>query len=145
MVRLDQFTEDHLELSDLWRWQDGVREDAFLVPLATAAEVAPGVSLLLVRALFRLPAGIELQGLLVYDPLGQDVYAVQVLIGRDSYSFNKYLPEASFEEVLALADRLKVSTGGVLPLRYNVVRQAMPIRDGNFTLWLGAGVNADGC
>ncbi|MEP9318464.1 hypothetical protein ABKS89_15105 [Pseudomonas sp. LABIM340] len=139
MVRLDQFTEDHLELSDLWRWQDGVREDAFLVPLATA-EVAPGVSLLLVRALFRLPAGIELQGLLVYDPVGQDVYAVQVLIGRDSYSFNKYLPEASFEEVLALADRLKVSTGGVLPLRYSVVRQALAVRDGQFTLWLGGGL-----
>ncbi|MFS2127065.1 hypothetical protein [Pseudomonas sp. Pseusp97] len=140
MVRLDQFTEEHLELSDLWRWQDGVREDAFLVPLATAAEVGPGVSLLLVRALFRLPAGIELQGLLVYDPFGQDVYAVQVLIGRDSYSFNKYLPEASFEEVLALADRLKLSTGGVLPLRYSVVREALALRDGQFTLWLGGGL-----
>lgn len=145
MVRLDHFTEEHLELSDLWRWQEGVREDVFLVPLATAAEVLPGVSLLLVRALFRLPAGIELQGLLAYDPVGQDIYAVQVLIGRDSYSFNKYLPEASFEEVLALADRLRVSTGGVLPLRYSVVREAMPIRDGSFTLWLGAGVNAGGC
>ncbi|MBD9679156.1 hypothetical protein IB274_20785 [Pseudomonas sp. PDM18] len=140
MVRLDQFTEDHLELSDLWRWQDGVREDAFLVPLETAAEVVPDVSLLLVRALFRLPAGIELQGLLVYDPVGQDVYAVQVLIGHDSYSFNKYLPEASFEEVLALADRLKVSTGSVLPLRYSVVRQALAVRDGQFTLWLGGGL-----
>jgi hypothetical protein len=140
MVRLDHFTEEHLELSDLWRWQDGVRGDAFLVPLATAAEVAPGVSLLLVRALFRLPAGIELQGLLVYDPVGQDVYAVQVLIGRDSYSFNKYLPEASFEEVLALADRLRVSTGGVLPLRYSVVREALAVRDGQFTLWLGGGL-----
>lgn len=140
MIRLDQFTEEHLELSDLWRWQDGVREDAFLVPLATAAEVGPGVSLLLVRALFRLPAGIELQGLLVYDPVGQDVYAVQVLIGRDSYSFNKYLPEASFEEVLALADRLKLSTGGVLPLRYSVVREALAVRDGQFTLWLGGGL-----
>ncbi|MFV3412867.1 hypothetical protein ACQCLI_22770 [Pseudomonas nitroreducens] len=142
MVRLDHFTEEHLELSDLWRWQEGVREDAFLVPLATAAEVLPGVSLLLVRALFRLPVGIELQGLLAYDPVGQDVYALQVLIGRHSYSFNKYLPEASFEEVLALADHLKVSTGGVLPMRYSVVRQAMPIPDGSFTLWLGAGVNA---
>lgn len=140
MVRLDQFTEEHLELSDLWRWQDGAREDVFLVPLATAAEVAPGVALLLVRALFRLPAGIELQGLLVYDPVGQDVYAVQVLIGRDSYCFNKYLPEASFEEVLALADRLKLSTGGVLPLRYSVVRQALAVRDGQFTLWLGGGL-----
>lgn len=139
MVRLDQFTEEHLELSDLWCWQGGAREDAFLVPLAMSAEVAPGVSLLLVRALFRLPAGIELQGLLAYDPLDQDVYAVQVLIGRDSYSFNKYLPEASFEEVLALADHLKVSTGGVLPLRYSVVRQALAIQDGDFTLWLGGG------
>lgn len=145
MVRLDQFTEEHLELSDLWRWQEGVREDVFLVPLATAAEVVPGVSLLLVRALFRLPAGIELQGLLAYDPVGQDIYAVQVLIGRDSYALNKYLPEASFEEVLALADRLKVSTGSVLPMRYSVVRQAMPIPDGGFTLWLGAGVNAGSC
>lgn len=140
MVRLDQFTEEHLELSDLWRWQDGAREDAFLVPLATAAEVAPGVSLLLVRAMFRLPSGIEVQGLLAYDPIGQDVYAVQVLIGRDSYCFNKYLPEASFEEVLALADRLKVGTGGVLPLRYSVVRQALAVRDGQFTLWLGGGL-----
>lgn len=140
MVRLDLFTEDHLELSDLWRWQDGVREEAFLVPLATAAEVAPDVSLLLLRALFRLPAGIELQGLLAYDPVGQDVYAVQVLIGRDSYSFNKYLPETSFEEVLALADRLRVSTGGVLPLRYSVVRQTLAVRNGQFTLWLGGGL-----
>lgn len=140
MVRLDHFTEEHLELSDLWRWQEGVREDVFLVPLATAAEVLPGVSLLLVRALFRLPAGIELQGLLAYDPVGQDIYAVQVLIGRDSYAFNKYLPEASFEEVLALADRLKVSTGSVLPMRYSVVRQALAVCDGQFTLWLGGGL-----
>lgn len=140
MVRLDQFTEEHLELSDLWRWQEGVREDVFLVPLATAAEVLPGVSLLLVRALFRLPAGIELQGLLAYDPVGQDIYAVQVLIGRDSYALNKYLPEASFEEVLALADRLRVSTGSVLPMRYSVVRQALAVRDGQFTLWLGGGL-----
>ncbi|WP_325437185.1 hypothetical protein [Pseudomonas nitroreducens] len=139
MVRLDLFTEMHLELSDLWRWQDGVREDAFLVPLATA-EVASGVSLLLARALFRLPAGIGLQGLMVYDPIEQDVYAVQVLIGRDSYAFNKYLPEASFEEVLALADYLKISTGGVLPLRYSVVRQALDVSDDHFTLWLGGGL-----
>ncbi|MDH0289764.1 hypothetical protein N7414_11615 [Pseudomonas sp. GD04087] len=137
MVRLDQFTEEHLELSDLWRWQDGVREQAFLVPLATAAGVVPDVSLLLVRALFRLPVGIELQGLLAYDPLGQDVYAVQVLIGPESFSFNKYLPEASFEEVLALADHLGVGTGAVLPVRYSVVRDAVPIRDGHFTLWVG--------
>lgn len=140
MVRLDQFTEDHLELSDLWRWQDGAGEDVFLVPLTSSAELPAVVSLVLVRALFRLPAGSELQGLLAYDPVGQDVYAVQVLIGRDSYSFNKYLPEASFEEVLALADRLKVSTGGVLPLRYSVVREALAVRDGQFTLWLGAGL-----
>lgn len=140
MVRLDHFTEEHLELSDLWRWQEGVREDVFLVPLATAAEVVPGVSLLLVRALFRLPAGIELQGLLAYDPLERDVHAVQVLIGRDSYALNKYLPEASFEEVLALADRLTVSTGSVLPMRYSVVRQALAVCDGQFTLWLGGGL-----
>ncbi|MCG8909299.1 hypothetical protein [Pseudomonas sp. DP-17] len=140
MVRLDHFTEEHLELSDLWRWQEGVREDVFLVPLATAAEVLPGVSLLLVRALFRLPAGIELQGLLAYDPLERDVHAVQVLIGRDSYALNKYLPEASFEEVLALADRLKVSTGSVLPMRYSVVRQSLAVCDGQFTLWLGGGL-----
>lgn len=138
MVRLDLFTEEHLELSDLWRWQDGMREDAFLVPLTTSAEVAPGDSLLLVRALFRLAAGVEVQGLLAYDPIGQDVYAVQVLIGRDSFSINKYLPEASFEEVLSLAERLRVSTGGVLPLRYSVVRQALAVRDGQFTLWLGS-------
>ncbi|MFJ3262997.1 hypothetical protein ACIPK7_22335 [Pseudomonas sp. NPDC086581] len=140
MVRLDLFTEEHLELSDLWRWQDGVREEAFLVPLASAGDLAPAAPWLLARALFRLPCGIELQGLLAYDPIEQDVYAVQVLIGRDSYSFNKYLPEASFEEVLALADRLKVSTGGVLPLGYSVVRQALAVRDGQFTLWLGGGL-----
>lgn len=139
MVRLDLFTEEHLELSDLWQWQEA-REDVFLVPLASPKALAPSASLVLVRALFRLPAGIDLQGLLAYDPLGQDVYAVQVLIGPESFSFNKYLPEASFEEVLALADHLKVGTGGVLPLRYSVVRQAMAIGEGRFTLWLGSGL-----
>ncbi len=33
MVRLDQFTEEHLELGDLWRLQDGRREECFLIPL----------------------------------------------------------------------------------------------------------------
>lgn len=143
MVRLESFTEEHLELSDLWLLREGRGEECFLVPLEDRPEAQP--ARLLVRALFRLPGGPQLQGLLAFDPDAMDVYAVQVLIGHDSYSFNKYLPEASFEEVLELADRLKVSTGGVLPLSYSVVREAMPIRDGHFTLWLGVGVNAGGC
>lgn len=127
MVRLDQFTEEHLELGDLWRLQDGRREECFLIPLmATQA-----------GQLFRLPSGAQLQGLMAYDAERDDVYALQVLIGGESFSFNKYLPEVSFEEVLALADRLGVGAGGVLPVRYSVVRGAMPIRDGRFTLWIG--------
>ena len=137
MVRLDLFTEDHLEVSDLWRWQEGAREDAFLVPLE--AEAVPERAPLLVRALLRLPVGRTLQGLLAYDPCGQDVHAVQVLIGRQWFTFNKYLPEASFEEVLALADHLGVGTGGVLPLRYSVVRDALALQAGQFTLWLSGG------
>lgn len=137
MVRLDLFTEEHLEVSDLWRWQEGAREDAFLVPLE--AEAVPERAPLLVRALLRLPVGRTLQGLLAYDPCGQDVHAVQVLIGRQCFTFNKYLPEASFEEVLALADHLGVGTGGVLPLRYSVVRDALALQDGQFTLWLSGG------
>ncbi len=74
---------------------------------------------------------------MAYDAERDDVYALQVLIGGESFSFNKYLPEVSFEEVLALADRLGVGAGGVLPVRYSVVRGAMPIRDGRFTLWIG--------
>ncbi|MCJ1881881.1 hypothetical protein [Pseudomonas nitroreducens] len=135
MVRLDQFTEEHLELGDLWRLQDGRREECFLIPLRAtqAGQLGP----LLVRALFRLPSGAQLQGLMAYDAERDDVYALQVLIGGESFSFNKYLPEVSFEEVLALADRLGVGAGGVLPVRYSVVRGAMPIRDGRFTLWIG--------
>ncbi|MFJ3053661.1 MULTISPECIES: hypothetical protein [Pseudomonas nitroreducens/multiresinivorans group] len=135
MVRLDLFTEEHLELGDLWQLQDGRREECFLIPLMAAQVEQSGP--LLVRALFRLPSGDQLQGLMTYDADSDDVYALHVLIGGESFSFNKYLPEASFEEVLALADRLGVGTGGVLPVRYSVVRDAMPIRDGRFTLWIG--------
>ncbi|QRY79763.1 hypothetical protein JVX91_01210 [Pseudomonas sp. PDNC002] len=135
MVRLELFTEEHLELSDLWQLQDGRREECFLVPLVMGPGAQPAH--LLVRALLRLPSGLQLQGLLAYDADGDDVYALQVLIGGESFSLNKYLPEASFEEVLALADHLGVATGTVLPVRYSVVREALPIRDGQFTLWVG--------
>jgi hypothetical protein len=138
MVRLDLFTEDHLELSDLWRWEDGRRDQSFLVPLESASDALPGARLILVRAILRLAGGKQLQGLLAYDPAGEDVYALQVLIGGESFSFNKYLPEASFEEVLGLADHLGIGTGAVLPVRYSVVREALPIRDGSFTLWVGS-------
>ncbi|HVX60630.1 MAG TPA: hypothetical protein VHC19_08510, partial [Pirellulales bacterium] len=87
---------------------------------------------LLIHAEFQTASGIALEGLIVYELGGDEVFAIEVLTNGLRFTFNKHVPEMSIEELDRLALYLNVDRSTLLPLHYSVVPKELAIGDGEF-------------
>lgn len=127
------FTEQHLELSDVWTWQSDLHEDEnILVPVPMTEEALQEAGSLLVSARFETASKVQLRGLVIYHLGADDVFAIDVLIGNQSFTLNKHFADLSQPELKRLATYLNQDVGSLLPIRYTLVPTELDIESGEF-------------
>lgn len=132
-IKASEFQGEHLKLSGVWTWQGDLYEsEDSLVPVPLTEEALAAANSLLIHAEFQTASGIALEGLIVYELGGDEVFAIEVLTNGLRFTFNKHVPEMSIEELDRLALYLNVDRSTLLPLHYSVVPKELAIGDGEF-------------
>lgn len=133
-IKDSEFGEDELKQGVVWTWTSDLHtsEDS-LVQVPLTEEALSEADSLLIRAVIVTGAGRSLNGLVVYHMGKAEVFAIEVMLGREKFTFNKYLSEFVREELARLASFLKEDVEGLLPIRYSIVPKQLAINDGEFT------------
>ena len=132
-IKASEFGVKHLKLSGIWTWQRDLHEsEDSLVPVPLSDEALAEADSLLIHATMETASGIALEGLIVCDRGSDEVFAIEVLVDGQRFTFNKYVPEMSFEELDRLALYLKVDRSSLLPIHYSIVPKELAIDDGVF-------------
>ncbi|MCR9232460.1 MAG: hypothetical protein NXI29_15725 [bacterium] len=134
-IKSSEFREEHLELSPVWTWEsDPFKPEESLIPVPLTTEAIALADTLLIHSEFKTPSAKTLQGLIIMSPLTDDVFAIEVLSGEQSFTFNRLLPELAEDDLNRLARLLSEDPGNIFPLRYSVVAEELLIPDGEFTI-----------
>ncbi|MFI4849030.1 MAG: hypothetical protein ACIAZJ_08040 [Gimesia chilikensis] len=134
-IKSSEFREEHLDLSAFWTWEsDPFKPEESLIPVPLTTEAIALADTLLIHSEFKTPSAKTLQGLIIMSPLTDDVFAIEVLSGEQSFTFNRQLRELSEDDLNRLARLLSEDPGNIFPLRYSVVAEELLIPDGEFTI-----------
>lgn len=134
-IKESEFSEKHLELSDVWTWQSDLYEsEDSLIPVSLTEDALEDAGTLLIHAQFETASGIQLHGLIVYQLGDVEVNAIEILIGDQKFTFNKYVPDLSTAELSRLALSVHEDAKHLLPIRYAIVPRELSIESGEFFL-----------
>jgi hypothetical protein len=129
-----EFREKHLELGDVWTWSTDLHEsEDALVLLTLTEEVLASADSLLIRSHFTTALGNSMQGLIVYAVGSNDVFAIEVLIADQKFTFNQLASALSHAELRRLALHLGEDANALLPIKYCVATVALNIAPGLFS------------
>ena len=134
MTRIKAFD---LQLRDLkqhpvWTWCSELDQpEDSLVPVELTQDALADADGLLIFARFTTAAGIEHEGLVVYDADLDEVFAVELFLLNDRITMNARVPE-----IRSMLDRYEKATGldkhGLLPLQYRIDSPQLNISPGVF-------------
>jgi hypothetical protein len=132
-IKASEFSEKHLELSGVWTWQGDLHEsEDSLVPVPLTEEALEEAKTLLIHAQFETASGRRLHGLVVYQLGDVEIYAIEILIGSQKFTFNKHVPDLSTTELNRLALSVHEDAKHLLPIRYAIVPRQLSIESGEF-------------
>lgn len=134
LVKSSEFREEHLKLSGVWAWQSDLQEaEEYLVPVPLTKDAMSNEDSLLIHARIRARSGTLLSGLVVHQPGIDEIFALEVLVANNRFTFNKYAPELSLAELRRLAVFLNEKEDTLLPFQYSVVPQELQFKDDMFS------------
>lgn len=133
-IKGDEFGEEQLKVSEVWTWySDTHASEDLLVPVPLTEDALAEADALLIHATLITASGRTLNGLIVYQFGDDEVFAIEVLSGRNKFTFNRNLPDMSFDELKRLAAFLDEDVESLLPIRYSVIPKGLAIDDGMFS------------
>jgi hypothetical protein len=133
-IKASEFSIEHFKLSNVWTWQGDLYENEdSLIPVTLTEEALAEADSLLIHSNFKTSSGTELEGLVIYQLGDNEVFAIEILVGGQSFTFNKHLSDLSQEELNRLATCLNEKVDYLLPIRYSLVPKEIDIEDGEFT------------
>jgi hypothetical protein len=132
-IKASDFNDRHLKLSDVWTWSTELHDsEDLLVSVPLTEDSLSKVDSLLIRADFETAGGEGLHGLIVYAMSTADVFAIEILDGEKRFTFNKFAPDLSHEELIRLAACLGKEAANLLPIKYKVLVDRLAIPPGLF-------------
>ena len=129
-----------LKLSDLalnavWTWSsDLMHSEDTLVPVEMTLEGLANADTLLIYAIFNTAGGANHEGLIVYDPDLDEVFAIELFLDEARITLNRNACDLSNLEL----ERYETLTGknrdSVLPIRYQIATSELSIQPAEFAL-----------
>jgi hypothetical protein len=89
---------------------------------------------LLIHAKFLPAHGISHDGLVIYDPDLDEVFAIDLLLGDSHVILNRHLRDLSNLELEQYEALTEEHPGGVLPIQYHIMAESLKIGPGIFML-----------
>jgi len=134
-IKCSEFREEHLKLSAAWTWEnDPCQSEDSLIPVPITTEAIAQADSLLIHSNFKTPTGRTLTGLIILGELDEDVLAIEILSGEQSFTFNRFLPDLAEDDLDRLSRLLSEDADNIFPLHYSVVPQTLAIPDGEFSI-----------
>lgn len=119
----------------IWAWSSNIFENEdSLVPVDISLEGLSEPDTLLIHAIFTTASGSKLEGLIVYDPDSDEVFAIEFFIVDDRYTLNKNLPDLSRTELLRYERKTGENIDNFFPIRYQIIPSEIDIPPGAFNL-----------
>ena len=134
-IKSKDLTLSDLALNAVWTWSsDLMRCEDTLVSVEMTREGLAEADTLLIHAMFKTAGGANHEGLIVYDPDLDDVFAIELFLDKARITLNKNAGDLSNLEL----ERYEAFTGrdrnSVLPIRYQIVTSELPLPPAEFTL-----------
>jgi hypothetical protein len=129
-----------MKLSDLyaypvWTWKsDLMSSEDTLVPVQMTQEGLADADTLLVHAKFLTASGISHEGLVVYDPDLDDVFAIELFLDDSRITLNRNVQDLSHLELKRYGDLTGENPDGVLPIQYRMMEKSLRIAPAEFVL-----------
>lgn len=119
----------------IWAWSSNIFENEdSLVPVDISLEGLSEPDTLLIHAIFTTANGSRLEGLIVYDPDSDEVFAIEFFIGDDRYTLNRNLSDLARTELLRYERKTGENINYIFPIRFQVVPTVINIPPGEFKL-----------
>jgi hypothetical protein len=127
-----------LKLSDLYKngvltWStDIMNSEDTLVPVEMTRESLADADTLLIHAKFLTSGGAEHEGLIVYDPDLDEVFAIELFLGDSRVTLNRTARELSDLELQRYETLTGKNRHSVLPISYQALTRELPILPAEF-------------
>jgi hypothetical protein len=133
-IKIADFREEHLALSDVWTWSDDLYEsEDSLVPVPVTEEALANAGHLLIGSALETARGDRFQGWIMYNLHRADIFALAILTDGRRFGFNKNLASTSYGALEQLAAHLGTTAQGLLPIKYEVTSEKLDIPSGTFS------------
>lgn len=123
-----------LKLHAVWKWSDDLTgSENILTPLEITQENLAEADTLLVYAKFDTAGGDSYEGLIVYDPDLDDVFAIELFLSDARISLNRNVKDLSKLELQRYEKITGKNCDNVLPIKYQIMTRDLLILPGEFT------------
>lgn len=123
-----------LHLHPVWTWAgDLMDSEDILIPVELTRKALADADTLLVHAKFRTASGASHEGLIVYDPDLEDVFAIELFLSDDRITLNRNVIDLSELELQRYEKITGNNCNGVLPIQYQIMTKNLPISPAEFT------------
>ncbi|NHZ67129.1 hypothetical protein [Massilia genomosp. 1] len=128
-----------LKLADLhihavWTWSaDLMDSEDILIPVKITREALADADTLLIHAKFHTAGGASHEGLIVYDPDLDNVFAIELFLGDARITLNRNSKDLSNLELQRYEKLTGNNCNNVLPIQYEITTRDLPISPAEFT------------
>lgn len=131
-----------LSLTDLqnhgvWTWSsDLYQNEDLLVAVPITPEGLADPETLLIYAAFKMANGAQLEGVVVYDPDLDEVFAIELFLGDTRITLNRNLLDISIEELKQYIDFSNDINCQVFSIQFQAIPRELLMIKGEFVLRL---------
>lgn len=104
-----------------------------LIPVELTRKALADADTLFVHAKFRTASGASHEGLIVYDPDLEDVFAIELFLSDDRITLNRNVIDLSELELQRYEKITGNNCNDVLPIQYQIMTKNLPISPAEFT------------
>ena len=133
-INSSEFGLEELRRYPVWTWySDMYSNEDTLTPVPMTIDALADADSLLIHAMFLTGAGERLEGLVIYHLGSEEVFAIKIFSDGERFTFNKYAPEFSAEQLQKYAQYSGDNQETILPFHYEVVPENLAVEPGEFS------------
>ena len=123
-----------LHLHAVWTWgADLMDSEDILIPIELTRKALAEADTWLVHAKFHTASGAIHEGLIVYDPDLEDVFAIELFLNDDRITLNRNVKDLSELELQRYEKLTGNNCNNVLPIQYQIMTEDLTIPSAEFT------------
>lgn len=132
-IKASELSVSDLQRHPVWKWSDELEQsEDSVVPVELTEDALADADSLMIYARFKTAAGNEHEGIVVFDPDLEEVFAIELFVPGDKITLNVRLPELATKMLERYAIATGYSASDILPIRYRMNASSLNVAPGEF-------------